>query len=231
MKKHHLTQVILFGGIILVGGAFQSTQQEQMQAQLSAFKESAARSQKALMQYTWKQQTQMIMKGEVKSTTVDQVKIGADGEQQKTTISKPAEQKKQRGVKGKIVAKKMGELQEYMQQVMGLISQYQKPDPELLQQAFQAGRASLTPDGSIIHMSFRDYYKDGDTMTISLNKETISMHGLTVSSFLDEKNPVSMSVNFKDLSDRTNYMAQTIIDAPSQDLQVKVSSYDHQKIQ
>jgi hypothetical protein len=183
------------------------------------------------MQYTWKQQTQMIMKGEVKSTTVDQVKIGADGEQQKTTISQPPQQKKQRGIKGKVIAKKTAELQEYMQQVMGLVSQYQKPDPKLLQQALETGKASFTPAGSIIHMSFRDYHKAGDTMTISLNKEAMTMHGLTVSSFLDEKNPVKMTVNFKNLPDRTNYMAQTIIDAPSKDLQVKVSSYDHQKIQ
>ena len=58
-------------------------------------KEQFAQAQKennaALKQYTWKSRTEIKMKGESKSVTVEQVRYDLDGKQQKTPIGEPAQ--------------------------------------------------------------------------------------------------------------------------------------------
>jgi len=53
---------------------------------------------------------ELSLKGEVKNTTVNSCRYGPDGKVQKTTVVAPPPPEKKRGLRGKIVEKKTGEM-------------------------------------------------------------------------------------------------------------------------
>ena len=61
----------------------------ELQQKLATVKESVARNQAALRQYTWTEQTNVSLKGEVKKSTEDICRYGPDGTLQKTPMSAP----------------------------------------------------------------------------------------------------------------------------------------------
>jgi hypothetical protein len=114
-----------------------------------AAKEAAANNAKALRWYTWLEKTELSLKGEVKNTKVDSCRDGPDGQVQKTPVVEPPPPEKKRNLKGKIVAKKTGEMK--MQVVMN------------------AGTASLSQAGpGAVALKFPGYEKAGDALTLTL---------------------------------------------------------------
>jgi hypothetical protein len=91
---------------------------------VAALKQSLAQNQKRLTQYQWIETTIVSMKGEEKSRVQKQCLYGPDGKVQKQEISAPAPQESQRGLRGRMIAKKKGEITDYMQQAVALIHQY-----------------------------------------------------------------------------------------------------------
>src|SRR4029450_1979566 len=106
---------------IIVGIAFvavaagPSIEAQDLKQKLAAAKQAAALNQKALRSYSWLEKTELRLKGELKNTKVDMCKYGPDGTVQKTPVVEPAPAEKKRGLKGKIVAKKTGEMKEELE--------------------------------------------------------------------------------------------------------------------
>jgi hypothetical protein len=88
-----------------------------MQSKKEYIHASAANKQ-ALAHYTWLEQQTVSLKGEVKKTQQFQVRIGPDGQQQKTGLNpQPAPQPSGGRIKRRIVEKKTDEFQAYGQQI------------------------------------------------------------------------------------------------------------------
>ena len=126
------TQLILPALCILVGASAASAQavKQELQQKLAMVKESVARNQAALKQYTWTEHTDMSLKGEVKKSTDNICRYGSDGKVAKTAIGTPAPKKEMRGMKKKMAEKKVGELTDYMERAAALIHRYMPPAPE-----------------------------------------------------------------------------------------------------
>jgi len=108
-----------------------------------------------------------------------------NGQQQKTEIS---DQKAQQGghegrVKGHVIEKKKEEYQEYAQQIGALAKQYTTPNPQLLMQAKQAGNISLQPGGGTVSIVVKNYVKQGDSMTFTLDPQSKQLQNVRVSSY------------------------------------------------
>ena len=120
-------------------------QSAELQQKLAAVKQSAAENQQKLHQYQWVETTLLTLKGEAKPPTRSLCKYGPDGKVQKTPMGSPTPPPAPSGgrLKQKIIAKKTGEMKDYMGQVKTLIGMYVPPDPQRMQQAFEAGKISL----------------------------------------------------------------------------------------
>ena len=118
-----------------------------VQQKVEAFKQAQAMNKQALQHYSWLETTQLSLKGEVKSTKVEQCQYGPNGQVQKTVVSQPPPPPQKRGVRGRVVEKKVDEMKDYMQQAVALIKQYVPPSPDKLKAAASAGNASINPDG------------------------------------------------------------------------------------
>jgi hypothetical protein len=132
--------------------------------------------------------------------------------------------------KPQVIEKKTAEMKEYVTQLMTLSKSYMKPDPDKLKQAAQAGKASFSA-GDDVTLGFTDYFKEGDSLEISLSKANQSMNHLKASTYLeDEEDQVKIGLNFAQLADGTNYLLAMQIDSLKKKLTLKVTSYDHQPV-
>jgi hypothetical protein len=115
-------------------GWAQEESKEKLKTWVAAVKASMAQSQQSLRQYSWVESTEISLKGEVKSLKQNDCRYGPDGTVQKTPTTAPEEQKKKRGLKGKIAAKKKEELGDYMERAASL-SSHVPPDLSRMQAA------------------------------------------------------------------------------------------------
>lgn len=229
------TQLILPALCILVGASAASAQavKQELQQKLAMVKESVARNQAALKQYTWTEHTDMSLKGEVKKSTDNICRYGSDGKVAKTAIGTPAPKKEMRGMKKKMAEKKVGELTDYMERAAALIHRYMPPAPESMQAAFQAGNTSLGQAGpGRIQLQFKDYAKPGDALTFSFDTASKTLQSISVNSYLDDPKDdvVTLAVVFQSLPDGTNYVASTTLNAAAKQVVVKTTNGNYQKL-
>ena len=137
-----------------------------------------------------------------------------------------------RGIRGKIIEKKKGEITDYMQRAIALIHQYVPPDPDRVQAAQSSGKLSLTPMGQgVVRLEFRDFVKPSDSLSFNLDGANLAIQKLEVKSYLDspKDDPITLTTTFASLSDGVNYAANSLLSAPAKNIQVVIQNSDYQK--
>jgi len=205
----------------------------ELQQKLAALKQSTAENQQKLHKYEWTETTQLTLKGDAKPPSLSMCQYGPDGKVQKTPMSAPPPPPSGGRFKQKIVAKKTGEMKDYMGQVKTLLAMYVPPDPQRMQQAFQAGKVSLnaTAGSGLAALVFKDYAQPGDQMTISFNTAEKKISSLNVNTYMDEpKDTVTLAVQFSSLPDGANYVQQSVLNATAKKLQVTTTNSNYQPV-
>jgi hypothetical protein len=204
-----------------------------VQARVAELKQSVAANRGKLANYQWTEITTILLKGEVKKTETSLCKFGPDGTIQKQPLGpSPEQNEKPRGLKGKIVAKKVDELKDYGTRLKSLISHYTPPNRDKIQTAFQAGNVSIAPGDGVTSMTISNYYKSGDKVTYAFDTTAKKIRNLSVDTYLDDpqKDIVKLVVNFASLDDGTNYAADTDLKAASKNMEIKTQNTNYEKI-
>jgi hypothetical protein len=134
-------------------------------------------------------------------------------------------------VKQRVIAKKKAEMQDYMEDVKGVLSMYVPPDPQRMQQAFQAGKVSLNPAGGVLNLIFTDYAQPGDRMTLAFDTGSKKIVSLNVNTYMGQaKDAVTLQVQMASLPDGTNYAQRTVLNATAKELVVTTTNSNYQKL-
>ncbi len=213
-------------------------QSGQVQQKLAALKASTAENQQKLHQYTWLETARITVNGDVKPPRESQCTYGPDGKVQKVPIggspdaSAASSSGGRRGaLRQRIVEKKTTEMKDYMQQVQGVIALYLPPNPQKMEQAFQAKKVSVSRGEGLVDLVFHDYALPGDTMTIGFDSAAKKIRSLNVASYLDnQQDPVSLNIDFSSLPDGTNYPLRTTLDARAKKINVVSTNSNYRKI-
>jgi hypothetical protein len=227
-----ISKRLLMVGALTVLATFPAfAQNSAVQEKLASVKQSMAENTQRLHQYQWTETTQLTLKGDPKPPSEKLCQYGPDGQVQKTPIGPPPEQPSGGRFKQKMIAKKKGEMQDYMGQVKGLLNMYVPPDPQKMEQAKQAGKLSLNPAGSAMNLIFADYAQPGDRLTLSFDTAAKKIASLNVQTYMDNpKDAVTLTVQMASLPDGTNYAQQTVLDASAKKLQVTTTNSNYQKL-
>jgi len=204
-----------------------------LQQKVATVKDSVAKNQAALRQYSWTEHTDISLKGEVKKTKDSLCRYGPDGKVAKTPIGTPEEEKKKHGIRGRVAEKKIGELEDYMERAAALIHNYVPPSPTKMQEVHQAGNAGLAQAGpGKIELQFRNYVKPGDSVTFSFDTAAKALLAMQVNSYLDDPKDdiVTLSVVFDKLPDGTGHVAGTTLNAEAKKVMVKTTNTNYQKL-
>jgi Rieske Fe-S protein len=210
----------------------------ELQQHLAEIKQSSAANQQKLRQYQWTETTNVTLKGQPKPPKQSLARYGPDGKVQKTPIDTPQPQPQQqqaggRGgrIKQRVIEKKKEEFQEYGAQIKTLLALYLPPDPQHMQQAFQAGKASLNKGSGTADIVFHDYALPGDQMTLSFDTAAKKISTINVKTYMDDpKDTVTLAVQFASLPDGTHYVQKTDLNATAKQLQVTTISSNFQPL-
>jgi|SRR5580700_4649665 predicted amino acid-binding ACT domain protein len=226
-----ITQLVLAGALLLILAVSASAQSAELQQKLAAVKQAAAENKQKLRQYQWTETTQLTLKGDAKPPAQKLCQYGPDGQVQKTPIGPPPEQPGGGRVKQRVVAKKKAEMTDYMDDVKGLLTMYVPPDPQNMQQAFQAGKVSFNPAGGVMNLIFTDYAQPGDRMTLTFDPASKKIIALSVDTFMGQaKDAVTLQVRMASLPDGTNYSQQTVLNASAKQLVVTTTNSNYQRL-
>jgi hypothetical protein len=204
----------------------------ELQQKLQALKQASAANKQRLMQYQWVETTVLTYKGEDKPPKQDLCRYGPNGQVQKVPIGEQQQQQPSgRRLKQHIVEKKTEEMQDYLQQAKSVISQYVPPDPQRMQKAFPEHNVSIQPGPGAAQLVFKNYAQPGDQMTIAFDTATKKIQSLDVNSYVgDPKDSISLTAQLASLPDGTNYVSQTVLNAPSKNVKVTTTNSQYSKI-
>jgi len=224
-------RIAVTAALFALAQAWSQDPKQALQQRLAEIKQSMAQNQAQLRQYAWTETTEISLKGEAKKREQNECRYGPDGKVVKTPIGEAAPPKKApRGLKGKVVKNKLEDLKEYMDRVGSLVKRYVPPDPQAMQAAFQAGKASLSPGGSVASLVFSDYAKPGDNVTLAFDTAAKKLKSFQVATYLDEPaDAVTLVANFSSLADGTSYLEQSVLDAKAKEIQIKTTNFGHKK--
>lgn len=205
---------------------------QDLQQKAAAAKQAAAANQQALRSYSWVEKTEISLKGEVKNTKIESCRYGGDGKVLKTPLSEPPPpQTRQRGLKGRVIEKKTGELKEEMQAAVALVHQYLPPQPDKIQAAMAAGRITIVPGAATSTLRIADYEKAGDSLVLTLDSASKGMKRVEVNTWLDAPGDnVTLGVDMQSLPDGTSYPGMVVLAIPSSNIQVRITNSNYQKL-
>jgi hypothetical protein len=106
------------------------------------------------------------------------------------------------------------------------------PEGSQIQESFQSGKAALQPsEGGIVALVFGDYAKPGDSVKLTFDTASKKIQGYDVSTYLDApEDVVTLRVAFDNLSDGTNYVAQSVLDATAKQIQIRTTNSGYGKL-
>src|SRR5215475_87227 len=202
------------------------------QQKLVEVKKAVAVNQASLKKYQWLQTTQVEIKGEQKKKEMAQCRYGADGKLQKTPVGTPTQpEEPPGGLKGKFAKKKIEEMKDYTERLKSLIGHYAPPDPQRLQNVAQSGKANLERTAGVVTLTFNGYYKMGDTVEIAYDTGAKKLQSYNVNTYLDgPKDIVTMTNDFANLPDGTNFLHQTVLDATQRQIHITRTNSGHSLI-
>jgi hypothetical protein len=233
-KRMLLIAALLLAGTIPANALRGGQAGGELQEKLAALKQSVAENQQKLHKYQWTETTQLTLNGDAKPATQSMCSYGPDGKVQKIPVGDAPPPPSGGRMKQKIVAKKKEEMKDYMGQVKTLLAMYLPPDPQRMQQAFQAGKVSLNPNAGagIANIVFKDYAQPGDQMTFTFDTAAKKISSADVQTYMDDpKDTVTLAVKFAGLPDGTNYVQQSVLGATAKKLQVTTTSSNYQPAQ
>src|SRR5271154_881465 len=208
----------------------------EMQQRLAELKQSLTFNKQVLAQYTWMEQQIISINGEQKKEELFNVQMGPDGQPQKTPVdpnSVSDSDRQMHGLRGRIEEKKIEEYKEYGNSIKTLIQQYVPPDKDMLQQSYQQGNVMIGPVAAQPNQSkivVSNYIKQGDSMTIVMDKTTLSLVSLAISTYLsDPSDAVNVNAQFTRVADGGPYHVGTeTINGVSKQLTIQIINTNYQ---
>jgi hypothetical protein len=208
-------------------------QNQELQERVAEVKQASAQNKEQLAQYTWTEQVNISLKGELKKTQHYQVRNGPDGKPVKTSLDPPPPPEEGGRLKKHIVEKKKEEYKDYAEQMKTLAQQYIPPDKDMLQQAYAQGNIMVGPVAGIpsqIQLIVKNYVKSGDSMTIVFDRTAKKIVALKIASYMDDpKDAMTLDVQFTQLPDGTNHVSSVAMNGTSKELNIATlnSNYQH----
>ncbi|HYI97407.1 MAG TPA: hypothetical protein VEX68_27970 [Bryobacteraceae bacterium] len=141
MKNTTLLALLVCGHPIAI--AQNTAQSPSTEQRVAAVRHAVQQNQSRLRGYQWLETTEVSIKGELKNRRQAECRFSADGRIQKTPVGAPGAANKPKGLKGKLAAGKIEEMENYIERLGSLVSRYLPPSPESMQAAFKSGRAAI----------------------------------------------------------------------------------------
>jgi hypothetical protein len=200
--------------------------------EVDAVRVQVARSSVALRQYTWTENTEVLVNGSVKSSSSVICRYDDSGALIKTQVGPDKENKMHSETSNRPIVRKEADMQDYIQRAVGRIHDYLPPKPEEMDYLLRNGHASLGQSSAgKSEVRLTHYFEDGDSLVFAYDSVSKVLLRIDIASTLGSpKDPVTMEADFETLPDGVNHLGSTTLIAKSKKVQVKTQNVMYQKV-
>ena len=221
-------------GLLLCGLSFPVAAQNvdpNLVREVAAVRAELARSHAELLKYTWVEQTDVLVKGDQKSSTSASCGYDREGKIIRTPLEE-RDRTSSRQTSNRPVVRSKGEMQDYIERAISRIRDYVPPTPHVIDHLVNSGQASLHPgSGGASEVRMSHYYQDGDTVVFTYDTASKRLLRASVSSNLTgKKDPVTLDAIFELLPGNVTHLSAATLKAPSKKVQVNVKNFDYKKL-
>jgi hypothetical protein len=193
----------------------------------------------ALREYTWKSRTELSLKGDVKSVTLEQVRYDLDGRRQKTRIGgspeSPAAPAPRFGplapqggpVRRIVAAKKKAEFEDLLRDLSALAESYAHPSLETLHAFGRQAAHTKTIEAGLVRVQSRNLVVSGDSMIVWIDPLTSMIRRTEITTTLEGQR-VEVAADHRSLSNGLTYQARTLLRYPHKQMALTIETYDYQ---
>ena len=191
-----------------------------------------ARNDEALHQYTWTEHTEVLVKGEVKSSNAVTCRYDRSGKLTRTPIGEAPKGKRANANSNKPQVRKKAAMQDYIERATTLIRVYVPLKPDRMQAMLQNGSASLGKSGAgKSEIRFTGYFQGGDSLVFTYDPVSKALLQANIASALGgPKDPVTMEAVFETSPDGVNHLASTNLNATAKKIQIRTKNDTYQKL-
>ena len=220
----------ILAALVLCGLALPAIAQEpDLTTLVDAFKANMADSQAVLQKYEWIETTVVNLDGIENPPRKKLCYYKANGDLRKDPL--PVSGK--RFARDMIPPDEMEGLTKYVQDAMKLMYQYIPLNLSGIQSAQLGGNLffKVTEPGKRALLTISNFLLPGDRMVLDLDLATKRPLSLSIDSYLDnQKNPVTLRVNYGSLYGTASFPRQTVLEAKGRDLKVTIQNTEYIKI-
>jgi hypothetical protein len=222
--------LLLCGCAVMPKAAAQGADRDLLQAVVGV-KAAIAHDQSVLSKYTWTEHTEVLIKGDVKSSTDAICSYDGQGQLQRRPIGAVKAAETPQVTSKRPLNRMKADTADYVERALSLVHTYLPLKPEILQTLMQNGNASLGQAGQgKAEIQFKNYWRDGDLLTFTFDPQSKALLKASIKSYLGtDKDPVTLDALFETLPDGTNHLASTVLNGTAKKIQVKTQNSAYQK--
>ncbi len=227
----------LAAGLLLCAGQLASGLEAQnidpkLMREVMAVRQAVAQSNAALRQYSWTEHTQVLVGGDVKSSSQVVCRYDAAGDLTKVPIGEAKEQKPASAISKRSINRKKADMQDYIERALSAIRSYVPPKAEEMPTLLQNRNVSLGQAvGGTSEIRFKGYYRPEDSLVFTYDTESKRLLRVNVDSNLGSpKDPVTLEAVFEQLPDGLNHLSSTTLKANKKKVEVKTRNFDYRKV-
>lgn len=223
---------LLLCGLVPLHHAGAQNVDPRLMTEALAVREEIAGSLKALRQYTWTENTEVLIKGKPKSSRNSQCRYDGFGELKKSPIAAAASQSDPNALSNRPMVRKKADMEDYVERAVTMIHRYVPPKPDRIQYLLGHNGASLGQSGAgKAEIRFTGYLQDGDSLVFTYDSASRKLRKIIVTSTLGSpKDPVTMEALFEELPDGVSHLSAATLNAPAKKVQVKTRNVMYQKL-
>jgi len=202
-----------------------------LMSEATAVRAELARSTLALRQYTWTEQTEVLVSGSVKSTKALTCRYDAFGKLLKTPLGAGKDMDAGRATSNRPAVRSKADMRDYIERAVSRIHDYVPPKPEQIDYLLQNGHASpgQSANGNS-EIRLTHYFVDGDSLVFTYDSVSKVLLRATIASSLGSpKDPVTLEAIFEILPDGVNHLSSVVLNAKARKVLVRTHNLDYRK--
>jgi len=222
MKK---TSAALFL-LTICAALFAQIDKEQLALDMS---NSESANTEQLKAFIWKRYSTATVDGEVKATVITEFKFDENGELKATQVGGESNVKKKPGIRGRIQENAIENNVDYISSALELAVSYTFMSKGQLLDFVEKG--NVTEKGNAYEISAGNVYKEGDKLTVLVDKETKLFINKKFESMLDE-DPIDGELKYGTFSSGISHGTTTVLNLPGKNAIINAENKDYsQRIQ
>lgn len=184
----------------------------------------------ALQGYTWKSKTQVEVNGQVRKVMVSQVRMGPDGQLQKTALTSPdvSAQPPSGPLRQRLANRKAEKAQDWIDGLRNTLEPYSTVPKDKMKAFLMAGK--LTPMGNgVVQIVGTGLVTPGDQVTVTADMASREPKSMQVNTSYDNV-PLQLNVDLGEVAPGVNAPQKITISVPDHNIDIVTENYDYQAI-